>query len=203
MKEYSIAPIYDITLYPFVRGVRRGILSICLEEQFGTILDVCCGTGDQLKLLRKHGFDVAGVDLSREMLEVSKKGEFAPTCHLQDASDMSFEDESFDLAMTTFALHEKRGDTARAIVEEMMRVVKPEGRILLADYRFDEKTSPPAKGIITFFERIAGGEHYQNFLRYTESGGMDNLTEGLPLRFVREVRVGLGSVGICLYALNT
>lgn len=203
MSEYTIAPIYDLVLFPFVRTVRRTILDLCEEESYNNILDVCCGTGDQLKLLRKHGFRVHGVDLSEEMLEVSRKGDHAPTCRQEDASAMSFANDEFDLAMATFALHEKKYDVARAILEDMLRVVKPGGHLMLADYRFDAGTSPFARALITFIERLAGGEHYRNFLAYTSRGGLLSLMADLPIRKVREIPLGLGSVVIELYRLNT
>ncbi|HDQ13754.1 MAG TPA: class I SAM-dependent methyltransferase, partial [Sediminispirochaeta sp.] len=74
MAEYGIAPLYDLILYPFVRRLRYKILDICRQRSYSKVLDVCCGTGDQLKLLRRHGFDVYGVDLSPQMLRVSERG---------------------------------------------------------------------------------------------------------------------------------
>jgi demethylmenaquinone methyltransferase/2-methoxy-6-polyprenyl-1,4-benzoquinol methylase len=202
MNEYSIAPIYDALLFPFIRAVRKAVLRICVEQRYESILDVCCGTGDQLKMLRKHGFQVSGVDLSDEMLEVSARGAHAPVCRKEDASAMSYPDDSFELTTTTFALHEKDRPTARAIVEEMVRVTKPDGDLLFVDYRFDEQSSPFSMAIIRMIERIAGGEHYRNFLAYIERGGLDSLLAGLPLTQVRETRLGMGSVIIARYRFN-
>lgn len=203
MNEYSIAPIYDIMLYPFVRSVRKAILDLSREYGYESILDVCCGTGDQLKLLRRHGFQAEGVDLSEDMLEVSKKGSYAASCRYEDASRMSYGDDSFDAVMTTFALHEKEPELAQAILEEMTRVVKPQGHIVIADYRFDEQTASSSRAIITTIERFAGGEHYLNFCRYIEDGGITALLDGFPLTPLTRKRVGLGSVGIECYRLNT
>ena len=202
MNEYSIAPIYDALLFPFVRSIRRIVLRICMEQHYESILDVCCGTGDQLKMLRKHGFQVSGVDLSEEMLEVSARGIHAPACRKEDASAMSYPDDSFDLATTTFALHEKDERTSRAIVEEMLRVTRPGGDLLFVDYRFDEHSSAFSKAVIRTIERIAGGDHYRNFLGYIERGGLESLLTALPLSPVQETRLGMGSVLIAQYRFN-
>jgi len=202
MSEYSIAPIYDALLFPFVRSIRKTVLRICVEQGYESILDVCCGTGEQLKMLRKHGFQVSGVDLSDEMLGVSARGAYAPACRKEDASAMSYPDDSFDLATTTFALHEKDEQTSRAIVEEMLRVTKPDGELLFVDYRFDEHSSPFSSKVIRMIEGIAGGEHYRNFLSYIERGGLESLLADLPLTPIQETIVGMGSVVIARYRFN-
>ncbi len=199
MEEYAVAPVYDYLLDPFVRMSRIKILELCRKYDYATILDVCCGTGDQLKLLGKNGFRVSGVDLSEKMLEVSKRGEFNPQCRLEDASDMTYPDDSFDAAMTTFALHEKSAETSRAIVEEMLRVVKPGGHLILTDFRLSEETFFIAGAMVHAIERFAGGEHYRNFRSYNEAGGIPSILTGLPLELGERIPVGMGSVTIDLY----
>jgi demethylmenaquinone methyltransferase/2-methoxy-6-polyprenyl-1,4-benzoquinol methylase len=199
MSEYSVAPLYDLLLFPFVFKLRRRILRICLDRGYESVLDVCCGTGNQLKILKRHGFNAQGVDLSPEMLEVSKKGKHAPPCRLEDARRMTFPDNSFPMAMTTFALHEKERDVSLAILSEMQRVVKPEGDLLLVDFHFTEKTSPLSRKVITMIEGSAGEEHYANFQAYTASGGLPELVRGLPLEQTSLEIAGMGGIGLFLF----
>ena len=93
--------------------------------------------------------------------------------------------------------------TPRAIIEEMVRVVKPGGHVVLSDFVFDEATSGLSRTIVTAIERFAGGEHYRNFRDYTERGGIPSLTGNFPLEPLESTRVGMGSVVISLYRLNT
>ena len=199
MGEYAIAPVYDILLYPFVHKLRLKLLDICVEQGYDSILDVCCGTGRQLKMLRKHGFQVRGVDLSREMLQVSQKGPYAPDCLNEDASEMSFAADRFQAAMTTFALHEKPEHIARAIVKEMMRVVQPGGHLLLTDFHFTEQSSKFSKAVIRAIEWNAGGEHYKSFQEFINSGGVPVLTQDFPLNSLHIVPAGLNSIAIFIY----
>lgn len=199
MEEYSIAPFYDLLLYPFVAKLRHRLLDICRENNYSKILDVCCGTGDQLKLLQKHGFEAHGVDLSEKMLQVSRKGPYKPICRFEDATSMSYPDHSFPMAMTTFALHEKPRPVSRAIIEEMIRVVEPGGDLLLVDYRFTEESSVFSTSVIRFIERGAGGEHFQNFKDFLRYGGIPELVKDLPLEFISLTESGMGSLGIFLY----
>ena len=196
MAEYSIAPLYDLFLFPFVRSLRVKILNHCIERRYASILDVCCGTGNQLKMLKRHGLNVTGVDLSNEMLQVSQRGRFAPDCRFEDASRMSFADSSFEMAMTTFALHEKEDPTARAIIREMVRVVQPGGKILLIDFHFTEHSSWFSRTVIRLIEWQAGGEHYRNFRSFIVKGGIRPLFEELPLNIDTIEFAGMGAIGI-------
>ncbi|HKK66172.1 MAG TPA: methyltransferase domain-containing protein [Clostridia bacterium] len=202
MAEYSIAPLYDLLLYPFVHSLRLKLLRLCIEQSYSSILDVCCGTGRQLKMLRKHGFEVYGVDLSEEMLQESKKGPFAPKCLLQDASAMSFDSESFAVSMTTFALHEKPKEIAQAIISEMIRVVQPGGQLILTDFHFTSDSSKYSKSVIRAIEWTAGGEHYRNFKDYTSIGGVPQLIKGFPLVPVKTITAGLNSISIFVYKVH-
>ncbi len=196
MAEYSIAPLYDLLLFPFVYSLRLKILDHCLEKGYASILDVCCGTGNQLKMLKRHGFNVTGVDLSNEMLQVSQRGRFAPDCRFEDASRMSFADSSFEMAMTTFALHEKDAATAGAIIREMVRVVRPGGKILLIDFHFTEHSSWFSRTVIRLIEWQAGGEHYRNFRSFIAEGGIRPLFEGLHVNIEALQYAGMGAIGI-------
>lgn len=202
MAEYSIAPLYDLLLYPFVHSLRLKLLQLCIEQKYSSILDVCCGTGRQLKMLQKHGFVVTGVDLSEEMLQESRKGPYAPECLLQDASAMSFNSGSFAAAMTTFALHEKPKEIAQAIISEMIRVVQPGGHLIITDFHFNNASSMYSKSVIRAIEWTAGGDHYRNFKDYTNIGGVPQLIKGFPLVPVKIIAAGLNSVGIFVYEVH-
>ena len=199
-EEYHYAKWYDLLLYPFIQPIRRYITAWVRSRGYERVLDVCCGTGDQLKLLARHGIEGEGVDLSDHMLAVAKGGAYPAKCFKEDASDMHYDDGSFDLVMTTFALHEKSPETARKIVEEMLRVTKEEGEMLSVDYELGEKTSLLSRKLIWFIERLAGGEHYANFRKYLQMGGLPKLLEGLPLQEVK--RHYFGQHGIVLVVLR-
>jgi demethylmenaquinone methyltransferase/2-methoxy-6-polyprenyl-1,4-benzoquinol methylase len=201
MEEYQYsARFYDRLLYPFIRSIRIRVIKVVKKYQYKTILDVCCGTGDQLKLLKEHGFDGEGVDISDAMLNIAQKGEVKANCKNQDAAKMHYEDAKFALVMTAFALHEKDHDTARKIVEEMVRVTAKGGDILIVDYELSEKTSLLSKLLIYFIEWLAGGVHYQNFKSYIKKGGLPELLSDITLREVE--RYYFGQHGIVLLLLR-
>jgi len=186
MQEYRYsARFYDGLFSPFMQPIRQKVLDLVQKYRYGNILDVCCGTGDQLKVLKQHGYhNAVGVDLSDAMLEVARKGAYPADCIRHDATQMPYEDAHFDLVMTAFALHEKEHDTARNILEEMYRLTADGGDMLIIDYALSTKSSRIAKILITLIERLAGREHYRHFRAYHQRGGLPVLLEGFSLQEV-------------------
>jgi demethylmenaquinone methyltransferase/2-methoxy-6-polyprenyl-1,4-benzoquinol methylase len=172
-----VAPVYDILLFPFLRDIRRRVLEIVTELKPERIIDVCCGTGSQLRLLKRYGFHGVGIDLSESMLKVAKRGKNAPDCFLGDATATGFEDEAFDFALITFALHETGWKNAQAILDEVQRILRPGGHVLIVDYAFGKGAPKMADCIIGWIEFLAGKNHHRNFVHYKRSGGLDALLE--------------------------
>ena len=178
--EYFFARFYDPFVDPYIRKIRRKVLDLSRHYQPENILDVCCGTGHQLKLLKKHGFDVTGLDLNDHMLKISRKGAHPPNCIKGDATLMPFRDGSFGMVMISLALHENTPENGKAILREMWRVVKPGGYLLFIDYDISSKTRLDARIITRAIEWLAGGDHYRNFKKYLEAGGLENILKAIP-----------------------
>jgi len=201
MDEYkSTAKFYDALLFVFVRTIRNKVIDIIRQHRYNSILDVCCGTGDQLKLLKKQNIDGEGIDISNDMLKVAKSGYIKANCRYQDAADTDYRDEYFDLVMTAFALHEKNHTTARSIVEEMVRISSKD--ILIVDYELNEKTSIVSKWLIYAIERLAGGEHYSNFRSYILTGGLERLLLNIELIEIEKYYFGNGGIVLLLLRKN-
>ena len=195
MSEYSfIAPVYDILLFPFLRNIRCQVLKIVAELKPERIIDVCCGTGSQLRLLKKYGFHGVGIDLSESMLKMAKRGRNAPDCLLRDATATDFESETFDLAMITFALHETGWKNAHAILNEVQRILKPGGHVMIVDYALGKGAPKVVDRVIGWIEFLAGKSHHRNFIRYKQSGGLDLLLENKSLSPVFTIYEGYRSI---------
>lgn len=178
MNDYQfIAPFYDFLLGPFMRSIRRDVLETVLELQPAYVLDVACGTGDQLRLLTENGIDAVGVDTSEAMLKICRKANLTSDCLLQDASSMAFHGHCFDLVMISFALHETGWETAQKILQEIHRVLKPSGHLLVVDYTDFQETPFYVQQSIRMIEFMAGRRHFGNFRRYHHNGGLNTLID--------------------------
>lgn len=182
MDEYSrFAFLYDPLISPGLRPLHREILNVLGRSGCSTVIDLCCGTGVLAGMAVSAGMKATGVDLSPAMLARAVRKQ--PATFIEgDATTLTMEDDSFDGAAISFALHEKPLELARGIVAEARRVVRPGGVIVIADYRLPEPGTGWLTGrMIAMIERMAGKEHHAHFSEYMELGGTDGFlpTAGL------------------------
>jgi SAM-dependent methyltransferase len=108
-------------LESFMRGIVEK-----LKVQNPKILDVGCGTGANLEMLKNFG-EAEGVDVSDDALEFCKlKGLKA---HKGLAENLPFADESFDVVTALDVVEHLDDDIAG--LKEMRRVMKKDGRSLI------------------------------------------------------------------------
>ena len=95
----------------------------------GRCLDLGCGTGVALAALTVLGFEVVGVDVSADQLQVAEEraGDRAEVVRA-DAVELPFADDSFD-AVVSVLTHTDFDDLETAFAEAM-RVLRPGGRLV-------------------------------------------------------------------------
>ncbi|MBS1878865.1 MAG: class I SAM-dependent methyltransferase [Actinobacteria bacterium] len=103
-------------------------------------LEVACGPGLISRALAGRVGSVHGVDLTPSMVEKAaaearREGIENADFALGDATALDFEDASFDGAITRFSFHHIPGP--RRVLEEMARVVRPGGFVIVADHLAD------------------------------------------------------------------
>jgi demethylmenaquinone methyltransferase/2-methoxy-6-polyprenyl-1,4-benzoquinol methylase len=174
MSEYSlVADTYDFLLAPFLRGLRMRILNTVIELNPGSIVDLCCGTGNQLKRLSLHGFkNLTCVDLAEDMLRVAQRGAHSPDCLHANAADTGLPSASVDAVIISLALHEKLHSDAAAVLKEAHRLLRPGGNLIVSDFNTGESLPFLVGKAVKLIESIAGGEHFKNYKSYVKNGGL-------------------------------
>ena len=131
----TLAKVYDRWVEPLNNTLRKIMLKMQPPQKDMQVLEVGCGTGSNLRLFQQAGCKISGIDLSPAMLQQAraKLGE-GGDLQLADASEMPWAADSFDLALAMLTLHEMPGDIRRPVISEMLRVVKPGGRLLIVDF---------------------------------------------------------------------
>jgi SAM-dependent methyltransferase len=96
----------------------------------GSLLDVGCGNGRYLDLMRALGWRrVVGVDTSaRSMSQV--QGELGIEAYCGDIRELGLADQSFDAVSMSHTL--EHVDEPAAVLAEVRRVLKPNGRVAIA-----------------------------------------------------------------------
>lgn len=110
-----------------------------IPEKTGNILDVACGKGATTQYLVKYfrPEDVVGINISQEQLNVCR--EKLPRCKflLMDATQLEFDDRSFDNIICVEAAH--HFDTREKFLREAHRVLVDGGNLVLADGLFSRR----------------------------------------------------------------
>ncbi len=138
-----LAPKFDYTPFRTPDFVLQDVAAqLQPQAPFGSALDICCGTGAGLQMLRPLvAGRLAGIDMSAGMLEVcrEKLAAFPGQAELElvrgDALDMPFENE-FDLAVSFGANGHVLVKDGPAFVDQIAKVLKPGGKfVFLTGYR--------------------------------------------------------------------
>lgn len=133
----EIADQYDESLPPHVvehyLAKRIRFVSELMPE--GSVLDVGCGTGVVASRLADRGYEVTGVDPSGGMLEHLRETDRRVNAVQGSATDLPFDDGTFDLTMCVAVMHHIAAPTlVHAALAEMVRVTRPGGLILVWDH---------------------------------------------------------------------
>lgn len=88
--------------------MRDRVVSLTNAQEGAKILDVATGTGKQAFAFAEKGYETVGIDLSNAMLNVAKKKSKFKNARFEvaDATNLPFEDNSFDVSCVSFALHD-------------------------------------------------------------------------------------------------
>ena len=197
-----VARWYDRLFEPMNRGLRLLGLRMFRPKEGMSILDVGCGTGVHFEIYQRYRCDMYGIDPSRSMIDIARErlGDRVELC-LGDASEMPYEDRSFDLVIAMLALHEMNHSTRSSAIGEMKRVLKNSGRILLIDLH--PGPIRPFKGwltkLIIFLSEVAAGrEHFRNYRHFMTIKGLPTLITEHALMVEKQRVVGGGALALFL-----
>jgi len=174
--------------------MRERMLDLARVGRGESVLDVGCGTGTLAIAANRRVGDagtVDGVDASPEMIErarkKSKRAHSGAVFRVAGAESLPFETSSFDAVLSTVMLHHLRRDVRAQAVQEMRRVLKPDGRILIVD--FGKRTS----------------EHRGLMAHFHQHGrvSMADLTALIERASLRTMESGSVGIGTLIYVLAT
>ena len=132
----SYAGIYDrIFGKVFHEGRESAIRNLRLEPN-ERVLEVGVGTGLALPMYPRH-CRIVGIDLSEGMLSRARERALAQgmahvELHRMDAGAMDFSDDSFDTVVAAYVV--TAVPDYRSVVNEMVRVCRPGGRIIMLNH---------------------------------------------------------------------
>ncbi|MEH1890423.1 MAG: methyltransferase domain-containing protein [Nostoc sp.] len=158
------------------------------------ILDVACGTGRTLKLIRAAlpQASLFGTDLSPAYLRKANEllsqipGEL-PQLLQANAEELPYVDDYFHAVTSIFLFHELPGTVRQTVIEQCFRVTKPGGVFIICD-SIQLSDSPELEHMMDFFPETFHEPYYKHYTT-------DNLVEHLQ-------RVGFENIEIQVHFMS-
>ena len=185
-----LAPFYD-TVTAILSKLRDKVVDFTNAPVESRILDVATGTGKQAFAFAKKGYDIIGIDLSKDMLKIAYRKNMYKNAEFQlaDATKLPFKDNSFDVSCVSFALHDMILTIREKTLKEMRRVTKTNGTIIIVDYNLPKDKI--GKFFVFNFVRLYE-PYYPEFIKSDLAGLLKNT--GIEIK--RDIPVLLGAARI-------
>jgi len=164
---------------PIFKDVRVCVAGLSGIKAGDRVLDVGCGTGDQVFHYEQKGAIATGVDQNPNMIELAERnrkrhGFKHSTFRIASATELPFPDAYFDVASISLALHEMERDERNKAVSEIKRVVKKGGTLIFIDFQVPLPKNSIAY-LIRTVEFIAGRDNHRCFRDYLAQGGLNGI----------------------------
>lgn len=191
--------LYKWLIDPLLAGLNRRVLT--LVKPGDQVIDIACGHGSLSLQMARKVRTVAGIDLSEAAIAAARRtarrrGIDNVNFVKADASDLSaYSDKTFDMAVTTMAIHQFNSTLAIEVLLEMKRVAR---NIIIADYNHAMRRHWGSL-LVIIIEKIAGKEHYRNFHYFMQQGGISYFAQQAGLHNGTLPSAGGSVFSIALY----
>jgi SAM-dependent methyltransferase len=149
----GFAPAVYMPVQEKERAIIRWIGACGIEPlESRRLLEVGCGTGDDLLLLIRLGFDPANLVGSELLEERARQARHRLPAALRvetgDAADLELDDAPFDVVMQSTVFTSLLDDGfQRRLADRMWALVKPGGGVLWIDFVYDNPRNADVRGI--------------------------------------------------------
>jgi demethylmenaquinone methyltransferase/2-methoxy-6-polyprenyl-1,4-benzoquinol methylase len=191
--------IYDLLIEWAVRRIKQSVARRISQNDLSPVLDLCCGTGKQCRLIGDNGQKAIGLDIDSKMIEyaASKYPHLPFVC--ADASRLPFRGKSLRGIVISYALHEKTPEMRSRMLAEAEKLLAPGGSIILVDYEIPWNGLSRLGNFFTWIiEWLAGGEHYKNRNEFLKQGGLEEFINQNKLVIVKKYPIALGNSSLSI-----
>ena len=158
------------------------------ESWQGPVLEVACGTGHTTALLDEMGLNFYACDLTFAMMQqaqqrVGGKGRFAEA----DALSLPYRDNTFEMVISTRFLHLFPLEKQLKVLQELTRVLKPAGTLVVD---FDNFTSRWLLAIPYLIYNLLRYRRISSYSNYNRIPQVEKIFAALGCSHIRSVGVG-------------
>lgn len=126
------ASVYDRRYEGIQKHKHRWILRY-LPRRMGSVLDVGCGSGLLLELLRPLSARLVGIDFSERMIRLARERVPEARLVLADAESLPFTDGSFDVVVSATVI--QNAPSPERVLNEIARVLRKGGLAVLTSLK--------------------------------------------------------------------
>jgi SAM-dependent methyltransferase len=192
--------LYGALIDPLLWVLRPRIVRLCCGLGAATVLDIASATGAQCRMLGRAGIQTTGIDLAESMVAAARRRGGRNTHYIHgSACSLPFDAGSFDASLLLLALHEHEEEERKIMLAEALRVLRPAGHLIIADYTRPPHTVLHAPWhVIRFIEEIAGSGHRAGFKDFIARGGLAGLLDRHHLAPVAQSGSHFSTIGIAV-----
>lgn len=182
---------------------RQIVYNLSMQDNPKKIIDIATGTGDIALCFAKDDVEVIGIDNARQMLDIANQKKSSSKniqFQLEDAENMSFANDSFDVATVGFGV--RNFEDLNKGLNEIKRILKPGKKLIILEtavpsffllrlgYLFYTKMVVPFLGKI-----IVGNQQAYNYL----SNSAEQFPHGKDFKEILEMN---GFTDVTIIKLN-
>jgi len=168
--DLQVEILFNGTADAMRRRVLRPLLQALQGQERPRILDVATGTGSTLNQIQAARPDASlvGLDLSEAYLRqaarrLNQRSGALPQLLQGNGEELPFRDASFDAVTCVFLLHELPAEARSAVLRECHRVLRPGGRLVLAD-SIQLADAPDCATVLENFRRVFHEPYYRHYM---------------------------------------
>lgn len=116
------------------------------------ILDIGCGSGNVVNYLEQKGFDVIGIDISKETIKEGKEKYKNIDIRVMDSHSMNFENNTFNVISLECSLSIMKDP--KLVLSNCKKILKDKGVILLSDFFFKDNSSKDKTYTLEYWNKL-------------------------------------------------
>jgi len=142
------------------------------------VLEIGCGTGNNLIFFAENGFKTYGIDLDRDAISYAKKllegKNLKAELKIGDAKNLPYKNNSFDLILDRACLQHNKIEDIKIIIKQIERILKVGGILLIINIRSKkDSVSKDFKKADTF--------KYYNYVHFTDEKELKGLLKNFKI----------------------
>jgi hypothetical protein len=186
---------HNIVIEPATRALKSKVAEMAQNAGCRNVLDICSITGGQCNQLDKKGIHAIGLDINVKMLTTSPAQWTNLHLICADASAIPCKDGSFDGVTVTLAIHDKPLLLQNAILNEAIRILGCQGKMIVADFDIPWNLRSSLGYVLSFCIEAFSG-HCVNGMRFFRLGGLAPLLADKKIRIISRSRINVPPISI-------